>query len=92
MFLNIHIDLIILNKYDQHFILTTKKSLHIIFTAVIELHSTNVSVCQFIWKIVQYWALMNGSSVVCSENVIQARCHCGSQHNRTVQLCDLLFF
>jgi len=43
MFLNIHIDLIILNKYDQQFILTTKKSLHIIFMAVIELHSTNVS-------------------------------------------------
>jgi len=31
MFLNIHIDWIILKTYDQQFTLTTKKSLHIIF-------------------------------------------------------------
>jgi len=31
MFLNIQIDWIILNTYDQQFTLTTKKSLHIIF-------------------------------------------------------------
>jgi len=31
MFLNIHIDLIILKTHDQQFTLTTKKSLHIIF-------------------------------------------------------------
>jgi len=31
MFLNIQIDLIVLNTYDQQFTLTTKKSLHIIF-------------------------------------------------------------
>jgi len=31
MFFNIHIDLIVLKTYDQQFILTTKKSLHIIF-------------------------------------------------------------
>jgi len=33
MFLNIHIDLIILKTHDQQFTLTTKKSLHIIFKA-----------------------------------------------------------
>jgi len=31
MFLNIHIDLIILKTFDQQFTLPTKKSLHIIF-------------------------------------------------------------
>jgi len=31
MFLDIHIDLIILKTHDQQFTLTTKKSLHIIF-------------------------------------------------------------
>jgi len=31
MFLNIHIDLIILKTLDQQFTLMTKKSLHIIF-------------------------------------------------------------
>jgi len=33
MFLNIQIDWIILNTYDQQLTLTTKKSLHIIFKA-----------------------------------------------------------
>jgi len=33
MFLNIQIDLIILNTFDQQFTLTTKKSLHITFKA-----------------------------------------------------------
>jgi len=34
MFLNIQIDLIVLQTYDRQFTLTTKKSLHIIFNTV----------------------------------------------------------
>ena len=41
MFLNIQIDLIILETYDQQFTLTTKKSLHIIFKALKETQSTD---------------------------------------------------
>jgi len=41
MFLNIQIDLIILNTYDQQFTLTTKKSLHIIFNAQRRYRSSN---------------------------------------------------
>jgi len=38
MFLNIHIDLLILKTYNQQFILTTKKSLHIIFKSNVTEH------------------------------------------------------
>jgi len=40
MFLNIQIYLIVLKTYDQQFILTTKKSLHIIFKTVTPVYLT----------------------------------------------------
>jgi len=53
MFLNIHIDLIILKTHNQQITLTSKKSLHIIFKAIILLLLLLCSsVCMF-----SVWAL-----------------------------------
>jgi len=50
MFLNIHIDLLILKTYYGQFTLTTKKSLHIIFNASAESECNNQHVLHLVTR------------------------------------------